>query len=277
MLKALPVGQIATSPIASCSLGDEVLAVLARPDLLGYDSIGVVDGSRLVGLLRRHSATACSGPVQRSMVPIESASAVRDTEPLTEAIRVLASVEPLLVKWDSDENGIVTRSDLLRLPVRVLCFLFVAQLELTLAKAITKEGGHDSSEWKGYLSPTRLEKLEQRRQELLKYNMDPSWVELLELCDKRVVARKLLGLPSKFEDDVKSIESRLRNPVAHASNFLGTQKDAEALLRHLQSCFHWSQVLRLRYRLSSGGFTPLEEVGCALFGDAFERERRSWQ
>lgn len=276
LLKALPVGQIATSPIACCRIDDDLAEVLERPEWLGYDTIGVTHGSGIVGLLRRASTKARTGSVRPRMEPIPTAQVMDSGEPLTTAIRLLARSEPLFVGQGGDVLGIVTRSDLLRLPVRLFCFSFVAQLELTLAKAITQNAGGDETAWLGLLAAPRLERLEKLRQDLKSHRMDPSPVELLELCDKRVVARKLLKLPGKFEDDLKSIEKRLRNPVAHASDFLGRQKDAGALLQNLQACFHWSQTLRLRYRLSAGGFTPLEEIGRTLFGDAFDVERSSW-
>jgi hypothetical protein len=165
-------------------------------------------------------------------------------DPLKSLVRLLGTTPYRLVVDDARILGIVTRSDVHKLPMRLLVFALVTHLELLMAEIITTLIPGDA--WINKLSGARRENFENKRTELRSANFDPPLIELTDFCDKRHLALPLLGELDigrrKAQSELRRIED-LRNKVAHAAGsatdqrqfarFVETFGTAEAWIRRL--------------------------------------------
>jgi hypothetical protein len=167
---SLPVALIATPRGEFCVCrSDEMIAEVIRRNDQGFDHLPVIDASRserkrIIGLLELVKFTD-GGPAE---------SSVRDhTVPLTEDNLIGADASILTFVKSADSNpcrlvlsgaevtGLVSISDIQRLPVRAALFALITQFEMTMAAAIRRECSH-LVDWKCRLSEGRLRKLMQK-------------------------------------------------------------------------------------------------------------------
>lgn len=240
----LKVGDIATYGFESCRADDDAAEVLNRAGLATFDCIPVRDADeRVIGVLER-IGTELVGPARGAMRPLDDALLVAADEPLKAFIPLLVqSPHRLVVGRGPRIEGIVTSSDVHKLPVRLLAFALVTHLEMTMADVIKKTS--TDNDWLEKLGKARRERVIQKLADLRAKNIDPPLLELTDFCDKRdVLAKKGLLGTSKAEGvkDLRRIEE-LRNSVAHAATyaqdsrqlreFVGLLELTEAWIRHL--------------------------------------------
>jgi hypothetical protein len=245
--ESLPVHLIATgrADFKTC-LSEEALADVVqrnRPD--GFDFLPVmVPGSRgsetVAGVLE---VAAFSG----GAVPGQT---VRDhMQSLGEELLIGADASILTFIRDADHhpfrfvvsgreiNGLVSVSDLQRLPVRAALFAMVTQLEMTMADVIRRQSSPPDA-WMGLLSQGRAERV---RENVARAKAEDTLVDRLlytEFCDKVTIIDKAwpsLGHPSPekrlFQKDMKDIQN-LRDNLAHANDYAATRDAA----RHVCEC-----------------------------------------
>ena len=215
----LRVGDIATYGFEACSVDAEVSDVMTDPNLQLFDCIPVFARGRVVGVLERNGRTM-SGPAGGAMRHLDDALLVSWDEPLKSFLPLLVETPHRLVVRGASIEGIVTSSDIHKLPVRLLAFALVTHLETAMAALIV--GTSDGDDWLDLLSNGRQQKVAKKTKALRNESFDPPLIELTDFCDKRDVlaARGFLDEPDRAEAvaDFKSIED-LRNSVAHAASY----------------------------------------------------------
>jgi predicted transcriptional regulator len=236
----LTVADIATFDLGSCSIDEDAQAALARADVRDFDWIPVVANDVIVGVLERGSEP--EGPAVKSMRPLDDSVLVSASEPLKGFIPVLAITQYRLVVQGSSIKGIVTASDLQKLPVRLLIFALVTHVEMTMANAVEIRMPDDS--WVGLLNETRRTNLSRNFNRLRRGSYDPPMIDVAEFCDKRSVLRKLRVLSKRDEDDFKAIEG-LRNRVAHAASYAENAAELGRLVQLMEIAENW--ITRLSY------------------------------
>src|SRR5882724_9964688 len=105
---------IATFDLKTCNASDDIESALKDPELAGFDHIPVQQDSRIIGLLERQAGPG-SGPVARHMRQIDPSYLVAAEAPLRAFIPLVAENPYWSVVWIAGIQGIVTRSDLLKL------------------------------------------------------------------------------------------------------------------------------------------------------------------
>lgn len=241
---ALKVRLIASFPIEACQAGTPPAEAFTRDDWKGYDCIGVRESHKIVGVLDRlewESGSDCQRPLTENML-------IGANAPLSSAIDRLVDQDFLLVQERKSVSGILTRSDLLKLPVRLFAFAHVTHLELILAKAISQAPGGKRDAWLNLLSPGRRQKLNEKLEHLKQKRLDLSPLELTDFCDKRDVVQEIYDLDGEFQEDLKQIEDFLRNPLAHAATFVPKDDGPARLVNLLRRAKHWSSEVRRLYR-----------------------------
>lgn len=239
----LRVHHIATFGLRTCSIDDSAPTVLSDPSLADFDQIPVRDGTgTLVGVLDR-PARCVAGNALTLMRPLDESVLIPSEAPLMSFIRVAGIVPYRLVLTEHGIEGIITRSDLLRLPVRLLAFAYVTHLETLMASVIRSKCGFDHERWLGLLSEGRRQKVTDKQRTLKRQRLDPALLELTEFCDKRDVVQQLWGIAGTFCPDMGEIEE-LRNTVAHAGTFIGDDAEARAFAERIQKAESWIRVLR---------------------------------
>ncbi len=237
----LTVAHIACFSLRTCDIFENAKTVLSKPALDDYDQIPVLCDSRVVGVLERTSNPQ-SGQVQEYMRTLQETLLVSAEGPLMSFIKVADASFYRLVVRATEICGIVTRSDLLKLPVRLLVFGMITHLESLMADFIREECPGDNQKWLRYLSEDRQRKIIDKQAWLKKQKVDPELLELTEFCDKRDIVRKLRGLKSEFVKDLKEVES-IRNSLFHAGEFIPYDNGVRTFVSCMMKIELWIESL----------------------------------
>jgi hypothetical protein len=218
--------------LLTCAVGETAKAAFAQANLDGLDHLPVLDRDMIVGVLvRQKSVQLPECPVKEAMEPLHSKMLVSAVDPL---LPVLESLDDTLgfrlVVQSGEVQGILTLSDLQKLPVRSLLFSRITHAELLLAKVIRSRTGDDSQLWLNTLSEARRAKVLAKWGDLKKSKAELDLLECTEFADKRDALAELGGLldwsTKKLTETLGSVE-RLRNKVAHASEYASSPEEAK--------------------------------------------------
>ena len=226
---------------------DESLAAVVKNNTDRYSYFPVKDDTgNVLGLLRAEEwfdGEAPSCPVGEVYEPLSEQHLIGERESIISFASKADETPVRIVVGRQGMSGLVTISDLQKLPVRAALFALVTGLELAMYQRIKMEWGDDRDGWLGGLSPGRQHKLEQRIKEAEGADAFVDTLVLTQLKDKAriVVDRGLVpgisktALRAQFED----IEE-LRNMLAHANFYASdpdrakkSQQDCERYPHHL--------------------------------------------
>jgi len=236
----LQVWHIAASPLITCDAQDECANVLARRDLQEFDYIPVTRKGKIIGVLERDKAKS-EGTVEEQMRTLEESLLVAAQTPLLWFIRELGNEPYRLVVKDGFIDGIVTRSDLQKLPVRLLTFAYITQLEMLMAQAV-RHANLSENQWLDLLNQNRRKKIFKKREILQIQRLDPPLLELTEFSDKAIIVNKLYGFGIDFKHDMKRIKE-LRNKIAHAATYVDTEQEVQNFVEIIRKMDYWINEL----------------------------------
>ena len=134
-------------------------------------------------------------------------------------------------------DGIVTRSDLLKLPVRLLAFARITHVELILANLIKKRF-NDNDSWLYMLDDDRQRGVKNKQRWLRLQQADPPLLELTGLRDKSNIVAQLYKPGASFVSDMNEV-TELRNKLAHAGDFAPDIESIKAFLERLELADAW--------------------------------------
>jgi hypothetical protein len=235
----LKVGDIATYELQSCNTDDSVADVLSHGQYAEFDRIPVSEEGRIVGLILR-GQDQVDGPASDHMHRLDEGMLVSADEPLKGFIPLLLVSPFRLVVRGARIAGIVTQSDVHKLPVRLLAFALVTHLEMTMADVIVHRWGVDG--WTVFLTPGRKDNLWTKFAKLRNENFDPPLIEVSDFCDKREILAKngLLTVPSrrKARECLEQIEE-LRNSVAHGATYAQNEVQLREFVHLLEEAEAW--------------------------------------
>jgi CBS domain-containing protein len=229
-----------------CDEDDLVSQIRGSDKYRTFDYLPVKSDGRVVGLLSlinlRNNSYACSDLVSEQMKQID------DTILISSDAGILAFIENAeehpcrLVVSGVKLDGIVTLSDLQKLPVRPLIFFLITHLELLMA-AIMRSTFNDDGDWLRLLSPNRCKNIKNDWNTLRKENMDIDRILATQFCDKRDAILKsgflLPGISREQADkQLKDIE-KSRNNIAHAGDIASTQSKALQMIHSVKSAQQW--------------------------------------
>ncbi|MGH2389415.1 MAG: CBS domain-containing protein [Chloroflexota bacterium] len=231
------VGHITTQEPRTCAPNQEVVAVLSDPDLMDYDHIPVVQERLVVGVLVRTDPSE-TGLVSARMQPLSDAMLVAANMPLLEFIPLLRAHAYRLVVVGSRINGIVTWSDLLKLPVRICIFTLITHLELVMISRI-RALYPDDAQWMNLLSCGRRDKVDCKLNQLRKSRSNPSKIECTEFCDKyTILAERYEAQYDRFMIELKAIQN-LRDNIAHATSYVQGRSELTKFIDTLAATRTW--------------------------------------
>ncbi|MGB8345024.1 MAG: hypothetical protein WCD86_09075 [Ktedonobacteraceae bacterium] len=228
---------------------EEVIAVFDR--FKQFDQVPVRRNGKVVGLIERANGTI-TGQVKERMRPLNDSLLISAFEPLMHLISLMdmTGTYYLLVLGGTKEQqgiqGIVTRSDLLKLPIRLLAFTMVTHLEMLLKSIIQSECYQDEQIWLKCLSEGRRKNTLNKWEQAKTSRLEPPKLEYTEFCDKRDILMKLLKPGTKFKKDLEKIEN-LRNSVAHAGDYAETQEHMRQFIKTFLSAQYWIDHLTVNY------------------------------
>jgi len=239
----LRVQHIAAFNLQTCSATDSADAVLADKSFEDFDQIPVRDDAgRIVGVLSR-TANPVVGNVSVVMQQLDESLLVASAAPLMSFIRLAGTASYKLVLDEGGIRGIVTRSDLLKLPVRLLAFAFMTHLEMLMAAVIRKKYPPPDETWFDILSDGRKTKVLEKREELKGSRMELDLLEFTDFCDKRKIVKRIAGFGNDFIEDAEEAEG-LRNQIAHATTFITSDAEATEFALKIQKAEKWMARLQ---------------------------------
>ena len=131
-------------------------------------------------------------------------------------------------------SGLITISDLQKLPVRAALFTLVTGLELAMSRRIEREWADDHDGWFGCLSPGRRDKLKKKVREAERAGTFVNKLVLTELKDKARIVVNCGLVPgtskTKLREQFEDIET-LRNMLVHANDYASHPDEAKKVCK----------------------------------------------
>lgn len=248
--RSTPVRLMATIGIfISADVAEPVAAAISRADEHRFDYLPVREGvdGPVVGLLARQDISPDRAVrVREVMQPLSSANLIAIDAPLLQFVLTADTAPCRLVLDDTEIRGLVTLSDIQRLPVRTALFGLFIHLELLLTEMLRRTIGSDHSPFE-FLSDGRAESARNRWETFRASSLDHDPYSALLFGDKKTIAKKLklCGRSGvQIDADLNSIETNLRNPIAHGADYALTRPAALELVRVTRLVKTWIGYLR---------------------------------
>ena len=251
--RGFPVRLIGTfGNLVTCRIGDRVDEVVRRADAQEFDHLPVRDGDKIVGLLKRRAVAAgkClsakgSGELVRNAFDTLDETNIIAADAGILVFLLNAKASPCRLILDGDRvTGLVSKSDLQKLPVRALLFHVVTHLELEMAAWIRRHFSEESS-WLAVLSKDRRKCVEDRYGALAESKLAIDRLTATMFADKRSVLLKLGEFStscSQAEKDLKRIEE-LRDTLAHSGDYALTEDSADRMIETVATARSWIETL----------------------------------
>lgn len=265
----LTVALISTSrdELKTCGL-DDSLSDVVRGNTEQYDYLPVTAGNagRIVGLLRAADFVdrpPPAGRVREHCRPQSEEHLIGADASILDFIREADCRPCRLVVSGTGIVGLVTLSDLQKLPVRAALFALVTGLEISMSEAI-KRDFPTPEDWLPLLSKGRRDKVQREIDD--SKNQDGFVDDLLftGFCDKRDILTRLPCFSSRKKDLRKRLEEieDLRNTLAHANDYAATP-DAQRKV-----CIVLRNLLELREEIEN-----VKTIGASLAPDSERVDR----
>lgn len=228
---AIPVRAIC-EPLLSCRVGEPVHTVQSEMNRLEFDVVGVQDSAgEPIGYASQSELDAQTVTKYITFAP---SSLIADSTGLVSLVAILANTPRLFVLTANRVQGIVTRADLNKPPVRATLFGLVSLLELHITYWVRRSFQGD--QWVSHLSDARQRRLTEIHAQRLARGETVGLFECLQLSDKRTLIKASdslrsclrLGSRSNAERWLKEIEE-LRDRLAHSQESLIGESGWEGL------------------------------------------------
>lgn len=251
----LHVRHIATFDPQVCEDTQQAVEVADLARAKGFDCVPVRRNGRVIGYFEP-GLVLRGGTIAEYVVPLDDTVLVSADEPLATFLPMLHGARFKLVVTGRGVEGIVTRSDLQKLPVRLFAFALITHLEMTMRAAILALLPEDEI-WLGLLGTERRGNVEEKWRSLRRSGLDPAMIEATDFCDKRDILRKYLHLGRPFDRDLHRVEE-IRNKVAHAGTYGETDERVQQFIECLRQAEDWNA--RIEREVESHTGRPLGMV-----------------
>lgn len=237
---ALPVVLISTprQALTTCHPEDRVEDVIRHTQDDDYDYVPVVRNGQFVGVLRtKPPRTGC---VQEALDPLAEPLLIGGDAGILDFVRQADSQPYRLVLGGTRISGLVTLSDLQKLPARAALFGLVTDLELALQETIRR--AFKPSEWKDILTDGRRGELQKKIRGATKGRvLINDEILYTELCDKLDIIRTLPSVPLSSNQKERLVN--LRHQLAHANEFADSMSSALATCKAVQDALSLRQSI----------------------------------
>jgi hypothetical protein len=245
----LTVRLIATDRLkfVTCGSHEELSAVVARNRNTKFDFMPVVEEQRIVGLIELLSyrqGAKCEGLVRESMRALSDGNLIGGNASILAYIRQADLSPCCLVVSGTSISGLVSLSDLQKLPVRAALFGVVTYLEIVMTSSIRQEFAQSDEAIK-QLSDARQALV---REKCAKARKQDAFIDALlytEFCDKVTIIKKRpkeTWSKREFQRDMDRIQA-LRNNLAHANEYAASRESAMEVCGTVRLIDKWLTTL----------------------------------
>ena len=179
----IQVRHIATFNVESCKPEDTVKSVIDRKDWLTFSQVLVRQDGQTVGILKREGADLTK-TVAEQMRPLSDTMLIAADAALAEFLKICHRDAFRLVVDGTRVAGIVTVSDLQKLPVRLYAFTRITHLEMLMAQIIDRRSVGDDNSWKQYLLPREIKRAQRHRAAYEREDLSLPLIEYTDFGDK---------------------------------------------------------------------------------------------
>jgi len=220
--------------LATAPADADVVSWLAanHPD---FDQFPVRQGGTTVGVLLRQGEVSGKSVRQR-MHPLSEELIVSADMPLADLIPLLRENHFRLVLRGNRLDGLVTQSDFLKLPVRMMLFGLITHLELCLRALIRQR--RPLPNWLTGLDPKRRREIGKSQLKLIRARFEPDALEFTNFSDVVQVLSNEADLGELFAGELREIKD-LRNDIAHAKTFVGSPEEVAAFVQRFERLQKW--------------------------------------
>ena len=227
---ALRVAHIAESPIKVADVGESVSTVRSWSGPGTINNVPVTRSGVIVGVLENingdvdgYATLPDNGKAGQALRNLSADMLVEGALPLDGFLQeLLVPPHYRLVLRGGKIDAIVTPSDLNKLAVRLLAYCAVAHLEETMLRVIRARVGDDEAAV-ALLGPDGARQVSRSYADLKGNLINPSMLGVTSLKQKGTILARagvFLGGAREVEADFAAIYEGLRNPLAHAGDYL---------------------------------------------------------
>ncbi|MBK8205299.1 MAG: hypothetical protein IPK87_00770 [Planctomycetes bacterium] len=186
-----------------------------------FDQFPVLHDDSIVGILFRGDYDR-SWSVADVMNDAGDGVLVSSTMPIADLIPELQILHAKLILRNARIEGLVTQSDLLKLPVRILVFGLVNHLELCLRALIRTR--LKESEWLDRLNSAARSRVTKDQRRLRKQRLEPDPLEFTTFSHLIQIVLAEPDMPDDSKEELERIKA-LRDDIAHAKTFIASPDD----------------------------------------------------
>jgi hypothetical protein len=162
------------------------------------------------------------------MLPLSERVIVSADMPIADLIPQLRENHYRLILRGGRLDGLVTQSDLLKLPVRMMLFGLISHLEMCLRTLVRAR--RPWPEWLELLESKRRKEVKNEREKLRDARFEPDPLEFSNFSDVVNVLAQELDLGDDFRSQADPIRT-LRNDIAHAKTYIASPDDVQEFVR----------------------------------------------
>jgi predicted transcriptional regulator len=235
-----------------CEQKDDAVKVRALMEEKDYDVYGIITDGAIYGYLERDELKG--GDCKQYEKIFHPAELVSDNTSLVDVFLVLREEPRVFVLYGNAVEGIITRADLQKGPVRLMLYALIALLEVHVQRLVYLL--HGDGTWEKLVKPVRISKARDFHKKLANRNESIDLVSCLQFIDKANIlmksqraakVMKRLKLDNRDSAEVFFDSARqLRDNLAHSHD--------------LTTKLSWTQVIDLAVRLIQviGGCEEIE-------------------
>ncbi len=210
------------------SLSDVINAIKDHNERERYDYLPVTndEGDKIVGLFHAVDfvdESSLTGHVKERCCPLLEEHLIGADASILDFIKEADCKPCRLVVSGTRIVGLVTLSDLQKLPVRAALFALITGLEITMFEAIKKKFPTGEG-WLDSLSGGRQQKIKDEKEKSKKEDGFVDALLFTQFCDKADILTKSLPF-SRRKKELRNIQN-LRDSLAHANEYAVTPEDA---------------------------------------------------
>jgi hypothetical protein len=242
----LSVRDIAVFGLADCLPEERVGSVQQRVALHDFDNVPVreadarADAGEVVGVVENIKGHPPAALVRDVMTPLSESMLVAGALSLVRFLPRIADREYRLVVEEHRIVGVVTPSDVVQLPVRLLVFASLIHLEETMANVLRWATNDDQQRMLDALRADRRGIVRRLLARQAAADLNPQPIDAMFFGDKADLLFDLGVLDDSEHDRALFRAFRdLRNRVDHAQSYAETRAELDEFLGHVEQLRVW--------------------------------------
>ena len=235
----LRVADIAVFDLETCTEDERIRDVLARVGRFDFDNVPVRRDASIVSVVEDITGYRPETQVAAVATQLSEEMLVAGSMSLRNYLPAIATRPYRLVVGDSGISGVVTPSDVVQLPVRLLVFALVAHLEEVM-RAVIRQEQPDDEQAVRLLTAERLKNVRKTLRRQKSKGINPAPLDVTQFIDKAHILFELDVIDARPGDWTLFEEFYdLRNRVDHVDRYAETPAKLAAFLEHVRQLETW--------------------------------------